>query len=119
MASEMITELGYRCLHAHNGLQAVDAVKSGSVDLVLMDCQMPVMDGFEATRRLREPASGVLDSRIPVIALTASAFQEDRQRCLEAGMSDFLTKPIDRVALAETLSHLGKFRQPRLAAQAR
>lgn len=72
-------------------------------DAVLMDCQMPQMDGYEATRRIRDPASAILDHAVPVIAMTANAFAEDRERCIAAGMNDFLSKPVDRSTLAQVL----------------
>jgi CheY-like chemotaxis protein len=65
-----------------------------------MDCQMPEMDGFEATRLIRDPTSEVLDHDVPIVAMTANAFPEDRTRSLECGMSDFLSKPVDRAALS-------------------
>jgi len=71
--------------------------------LVLMDCQMPQMDGYEATRRLREGSGSCRDPGIPVIALTANAFATDRERCLAAGMDDYLSKPIDRIRLEESI----------------
>jgi signal transduction histidine kinase/ActR/RegA family two-component response regulator len=80
---------------AENGQQAVDMIKQGVMpDLVLMDCQMPVMDGFAATREIRrwEQSSGA--QRLPIVALTARVFEDDRERCLAAGMDDFLTKPV-------------------------
>ena len=69
-----------------------------------MDCQMPEMDGFEATRLLRDPASGVLDPRVKVVALTANAMVGDRERCLAAGMDDYLAKPVQMQALLSLLS---------------
>jgi CheY-like chemotaxis protein len=85
-----------------NGWLALEALEHGQYDLVLMDCMMPVMDGYEATRRLRtrEAASGA--ARMPVIALTASALSGDRERCLEAGMDDYLAKPFTATQFADT-----------------
>jgi two-component system, sensor histidine kinase and response regulator len=78
-------------------------LEHAAFDLVLMDCQMPEMDGLEATEQIRNPGSSVLDHAVPVIAMTANAFAEDRERCLAAGMDDFLPKPVDRDALVEVL----------------
>jgi CheY-like chemotaxis protein len=69
-----------------------------------MDVQMPEMDGLEATRIIREPHSPVLDHRIPIIAMTAHAMQGDRERCLEAGMNDFVSKPVSPQALIEAMN---------------
>ena len=77
---------------------------SASYDLVLMDCQMPEMDGFEATRAIRDRSSAVLNHDVYVIAMTANAFAEDRARCLGAGMNDFLAKPVSQQALGEMLT---------------
>jgi CheY-like chemotaxis protein len=71
--------------------------------VVLMDCQMPDMDGFEATRRLRNSADSFRNANVTVIALTANALASDREQCLAAGMNDFLSKPIDRQRLEESL----------------
>jgi len=87
-----------------DGLEALEALRKTRYDLVLMDIQMPRMDGFEATARLRQPESGVLDPRVPVVAMTAYAMREDRQRCLEAGMDDYLAKPIEPATLLEVLN---------------
>ena len=107
VAGEIIRELGYTCLHAVNGREAVEVVQAGSVDLVLMDCQMPIMDGYEATGIIREwertEAEPTRRRPVPIIALTAHAMKEDRDVCLRAGMDDFLTKPLDPDDLADTL----------------
>ena len=89
IVSELIREAGLSVDIAENGLEALDKVTASRFDLILMDMQMPVLDGIGATRRLR--ARGF---RPPILALTASAFSEDRNRCLEAGMNDFIIKPI-------------------------
>jgi len=88
---------------ANNGVEALDALQVDEFDIVLMDCQMPVMDGFEATRQIR--ASG---NSVPVIALTANAQTSDRDACLEAGMNDFLSKPFDPRVLYQIISRYSK-----------
>ena len=92
VAAEMVKRLGLHADVAGNGVEALDAIDRLPYDLILMDCQMPVMDGFEATRRLRQThADG---PRIPVIAMTANAIRGDRELCLDAGMDDYLPKPV-------------------------
>jgi two-component system, sensor histidine kinase and response regulator len=86
-----------------NGQEAINALQIIPYDLVLMDCQMPEMDGFEAARIIRTGAS-VLNSSIPIIALTASSMKGDREKCIRAGMSDFIAKPIQHRELAEVLA---------------
>lgn len=90
VASGMLRKLGHRVTIAENGEQALNHLSNHHCDLALMDCQMPVMDGFEATRRLRD-MKGL--EQLPVIAVTANAMEGDREQCLEAGMNDYLTKP--------------------------
>ncbi len=90
----MIASLGYQVDGVANGLLAVSALETTDYDLVLMDCQMPEMDGYEASAMIRNPQSGVLNHSIPIVALTANALEEARQKCLAAGMNDFLTKPV-------------------------
>jgi len=101
VAKQMLEKLGCRVVIANNGFEACDAVKSRAYDLVFMDCQMPVMDGFDATRRIREWQVG--QHRTPIIALTAGALKEEREHCYAAGMDDFLSKPIARHELASAL----------------
>ena len=91
--------LGYRADVVSNGADAIEALQHDAFDLVLMDCEMPVMDGFEAARKIREASN----LRIPIIAVTANAMSGDRDRCIRAGMDDFLSKPIDLQQLAEML----------------
>ncbi|MBI5920316.1 MAG: response regulator [Betaproteobacteria bacterium] len=104
VAQAMLEKLGIRCQSVENGQQAMDAILAGmSPDLVLMDCQMPVMDGFEATRQIRYWENQHARPRLPIVALTAGAFEEDRTRCLAAGMDDFLAKPIALARLSSML----------------
>jgi signal transduction histidine kinase/CheY-like chemotaxis protein/HPt (histidine-containing phosphotransfer) domain-containing protein len=96
-----LRKLGYATVYAvTNGAEAVEAVRQGGYDLVLMDCEMPVMDGYEASRLIR----GSLHPDIPIVALTASAMQADRERCIASGMSDYLAKPVELDGLAEMLA---------------
>jgi signal transduction histidine kinase/CheY-like chemotaxis protein len=104
VAVYMLTKLGYRVDVAPHGREAVDMLGKFNYALVLMDCQMPEMDGFEATRSIRDRNSTVRDHDVPVIAMTANAFPEDRARALACGMNDFLAKPVDRAALAAMLA---------------
>jgi signal transduction histidine kinase/ActR/RegA family two-component response regulator len=97
----MLERLGMTVTLAHDGAQAVAAMQAHDVEVVLMDCQMPVMDGYEATRRIR--SAGHARAQVPIIALTAHALAEDRQRCDAAGMNDYLPKPVTSDALARVL----------------
>jgi len=101
VAVKMIEKLGYRVDIAGNGCEAVEASERIPYDLILMDCHMPEMDGFEATRKIRARKLGV--RHIPIIAMTANAMQEDRDRCLAVGMDDFLSKPVMSKSLAAVL----------------
>jgi two-component system, sensor histidine kinase and response regulator len=85
---------GYRVHVARDGREALEAMKRGQISLTLMDCQMPELDGYEATRRFREHEAATGDGRLPIIAMTANALEGDRERCLEAGMDDYLSKPL-------------------------
>lgn len=103
VALGLLKKLGLKGDTVINGQEAIDVLAQTPYDLVLMDCQMPVMDGYEATRQIRDPNSAVINHGIPIIALTANAMQGDREKCLLAGMDDYLAKPITPKALAETL----------------
>jgi len=103
VALGILKKLGLRADAVANGAEAVKALETLPYDLVLMDVQMPEMNGFEATRQIRNPQSAVRNHRIPVIAMTAGAMQGDREKCLEAGMNDYVSKPIFPQALAEAL----------------
>ena len=86
-----------------DGAKAIKALSSESYDLVLMDVQMPEVDGLEATRRIRDPDADVYDSRIPIIAMTAHAMKGDREKCIEAGMDDYISKPVDPQELSNVI----------------
>ena len=107
----MLKRLGFQGQAVHNGRQAVDALGRRPYDLVFMDCQMPIMDGFEATRRIREAerrngAGRNGRPRVPIVAMTASALAGDRERCLTAGMDDYLCKPFTLDTLEDLLLRL-------------
>ena len=103
VAVYMLSKLGHRVDVAMHGRDAIDMLSKAHYGLVLMDCQMPEMDGFEATRLIRDQTSSVLDHGVPVVAMTANAFPEDRARALACGMNDFLAKPVDLAVLAAAL----------------
>jgi CheY-like chemotaxis protein len=93
LAKRLVEKLGYQVDMAADGSEAVTALSRRKYNLVLMDCQMPVMDGFEATRQIRRNITP--GQHLPIIAMTASAMQGDKEQCLTAGMDDYIAKPID------------------------
>ncbi len=101
VAQAVLRKLGIKADLAVNGREAVQAVQAKDYDLVLMDCQMPEMDGYQATRQIREQESS--GRRVPILAMTANAMQGDRERCLECGMDDYLAKPITLEGLKNAL----------------
>jgi len=101
VAARQLQKLGYEVDTAMNGQEAVDAMEHTTYGLVLMDCQMPVMDGFEATRTIRRMEKTGSSRKIPIIAMTANFSEEDRERCKQAGMDDFITKPVKIKVLGE------------------
>jgi len=100
VANSMLSKLGYNSMVVNNGAEALEAVQKTSFDLVLMDCQMPVMDGYDATQKIHT-MKGL--EKLPIIAMTASAILRDRQRCDDAGMNDFISKPVGMNVLKKIL----------------
>ncbi len=103
VAMSILKHLGLRADAVVNGEEVLKTLSGGDYDLVLMDVQMPVMDGLEATRRIRRPGSGVRNPRVPIVAMTANAMLGDRGKCLEAGMDDYVAKPVSPQTFAEVL----------------
>jgi PAS domain S-box-containing protein len=99
---KLLENLGYTAVAVANGKEVVEALQLRPYDLVLMDCQMPEMDGYEATRRIRNSENPLVKS-IPIVALTANAMEGDQKKCLDAGMNDYLAKPIKKDKLSEVL----------------
>jgi len=111
----MLGRLGHRVDTVANGAEAIEAVERAPYDVVLMDVQMPEIDGLAATRAIRAmPAH----RRVPIVALTANVFAEDRARCTEAGMTDFLAKPVRREALITLLARIPRLRSPTISSPA-
>ncbi len=107
MTQKILNQTGLNSIAASNGQQAIDLYQSNEFAMILMDCQMPVMDGFKATQEIRFLESNKLendkDEHIPIVALTANAFQEERDVCLAAGMDDFISKPFKKKQLIDII----------------
>ena len=112
VAVHILEKRGHRVRTAGNGIEVLDALEAEEFDVILMDVQMPVLDGFEATARIREREEKTR-RHVPVIALTAHALKEDRKRCLEAGMDDYVSKPLKPAELFRTLACLSLRTGPR------
>ncbi len=104
VALAIMKKFGFSADIANNGIEAVESLRKAEYNLVLMDMQMPEMDGLEATRIIRDQNSGVLNPNIPIIAMTANAAKEDRKKCAEAGMNDYISKPINPDELLAVIS---------------
>ncbi len=103
VAQGMLKKIGVDADLAKDGFEAIDALKRMPYDIVLMDVQMPLMDGLDATRHIRNEESSILDQNIPVIAMTAHAMAGDKERCLEAGMNDYISKPFSLAELRKLI----------------
>ena len=105
LIARLLEKMGHTVMLALNGQEALDLLQLHSFDLVVMDMRMPVMDGVEATRRIRSVES-FTGRHVPIVALTANAFDDDRDQCLEAGMDGFLTKPVSPADLRREIERV-------------
>lgn len=113
--TELMKQLGCMCDTATNGLEAVEAIQQHQYNLILMDCQMPEMDGFEATARIRQlEAEGKLKGHTPIVALTANAIKGDRERCLKIGMDEYLSKPVQKKQIIDVLERIMTPKEPEM-----
>jgi CheY-like chemotaxis protein/two-component sensor histidine kinase len=108
VARLMIEKMGHKCAIANNGLEALEVIRHQSFDCVLMDCMMPEMDGFEATKHIRSGFCGETQQEIHIIAMTANAMQGDREKCIDSGMDEYISKPVRRAELAAKLENAQK-----------
>jgi PAS domain S-box-containing protein len=103
VAGMMLRKLGFSADLVANGREALEALQQHAYDLLLLDCEMPEMDGYETARRIRDPRTGARNPLVPIVALTADAIAGDRERCFQAGMNDYLAKPVEPRHLAGVL----------------
>ena len=106
LLADRFSLMGFKVETASNGRQALRRVRQGGVDALIVDIQMPELDGIEATQQIRQ-AEKTTVGHVPIVAMTAHAMAEDRGRCLEAGMDDYLSKPINRKELLAALARQG------------
>jgi len=118
LATRLLEKLGHCVVHVENGLEAINKAEDNYFDMILMDVQMPEMGGFDATKIIRnrgleakEPCSFIAGKYIPIIAMTAHALQGDREKCLEAGMDDYIPKPIHIETLRTTIERWALFKE--------
>jgi CheY-like chemotaxis protein len=104
LIAALLKKLGCLSEVVSDGSEALQCLRSGTYDLLLLDCQMPVLDGYQTAAQIRRPDSGVLSPTIPIVALTANAMRGDREKCLAAGMDDYLSKPVCVEALVTVLN---------------
>ena len=105
LAKRLLEEKGHIVDTADNGYKAIKNLSLNHYDIVIMDCQMPEIDGYETTKIIRSGAQKILNSKIPIIAFTANAMEGDREKALQAGMDDYLAKPIDAKELFRVIDH--------------
>ena len=110
VARKILQELGFETLEAADGQEALNLLKKKPFDLVFMDVQMPVMDGLTATQKIRDPKSDVLNHKIPIIAMTANAMKGDKEMCFDAGMNDYVAKPVDPKEISEKIEKWVKYK---------
>jgi len=112
VALHVLEKLGYRVHAVANGKEVLQALRGGDYDLLLTDCRMPEMDGYEAARAIRSGSAGVRDRDIPIVAMTAGVDVDDRDKCLAAGMNDYVAKPVDLKALSTVIQRYVKSEPP-------
>jgi CheY-like chemotaxis protein len=103
LALHLLARFGYQTDAVCNGRDALERLAATAYDLILMDIQMPIMDGLEATAAIRDPGTAVLNHNVPIVAMTAYAMKGDREKCLRSGMDDYISKPINPKFLLETI----------------